>query len=73
MQSLAAVGAHIGYIGAATKIASPEQRKRDAARPAAAGATRRPAGGGWCWRVGPWGRAAAHFPLVTNETTLAAC
>ena len=31
MQRLAAVGAHIGYIGAAAKIASAERRKRDVA------------------------------------------
>ena len=72
MRSLAAVGAHIGYIGAAAKIASPERRKR-----AAAGLPRRGRRAGWRaggWRrVGPGGRAAAHFPLVTNETTLAAC
>ena len=61
MRSLAAVGAHIGYIGAAAKIASPERRKRAAAG-ACRGGAGAPAGGrrvvlaGW---AGGWaGRAA---------------
>ena len=47
MQRLAAVGAHIGYIGAAAQIASVERRKRDVAGAAAAGPARRLAVGGW--------------------------
>ena len=72
MQRLAAVGAHIGYIGAAAQIASAERRKRGVAGPArwlADGGWRSAGGGGWAG--GPGRRR--HFPLATNQTTLAAC
>ena len=75
MQRLAAVGAHIGYIGAAAQIASAERRKRDVAggavsRGRGTGAGAPACGRRWGRRVGPGRR---HFPLATNQTTLAAC
>lgn len=74
MRSLAAVGAHIGYIGAAAKIASPERRKRGVAGGAVGWrAGWRSAGGGGGLGRGPGGPGRRHFPLMTNETTLAAC
>ena len=75
MRSLAAVGAHIGYIGAAAKIASPERRKRGVAGLPRRGrrAGRRAAGGAGGLGRGLGGPGRRHFPLMTNETTLAAC
>ena len=63
MRSLAAVGAHIGYIGAAAQIASPERRKRDAAGAAAAGAARRPAAAGWAGGPGAVGPGRRPLPI----------
>ena len=68
MQRLAAVGAHIGYIGAAAQIASAERRKRDVAGGAVSRGRGTGAGAPACGAaVVPAGRAGPPALPIGNE------
>ena len=68
MQRLAAVGAHIGYIGAAAQIASAERRKRDVAGGAVSRGRGTGAGAPACGAaVGAAGRAGPPPLPIGNE------
>ena len=68
MQRLAAVGAHIGYIGAAAQIASAERRKRDVAGDAVSRGRGTGAGAPACGAaVVPAGRAGPPALPIGNE------
>ena len=68
MQRLAAVGAHIGYIGAAAQIASAERRKRDVAGGAVSRGRGTGAGAPACGAaVGAAGRAGPPALPIGNE------
>ena len=68
MQRLAAVGAHIGYIGAAAQIASAERRKRGVAGGRCVAGPRHRAGAPACGAaVVPAGRAGPPALPIGNE------